>query len=457
MSYMKDCYVVVKRTNDNERELYHALFEKSEKSKDHKYIRREWQKGRWRYWYKIDSSNKNTNTTNATDTLRTNLKTNVDNAKNFIEKKLGLTARKEVQAAKVALDRANSLVYANKKNYDDVRDRASEDNYINSSEHETVKAAEKSYNNSKEKNEKIGKEYVSKIESYMKTPIGKIEKFAMKGKDFISETIKAIQDSSSDDYDEIKRQARYNEAEKNTAKRKEYMASQEKERHDVQQPLLDKIKKEFDKLNPFPSLKVKTKATTYDEDMAAVNPNYERGSLYDQNCAVCSITYDLRRRGYDVTAESELSTVSDGSTGLNIFEITKMYDDPNRRIIEKLIDVFDNTSKELDAMSRIVTLSDLNDKYGSSNTAKDYLKNAEKEMLSYGEGSRGNLGVEWTAGGGHSVVWEVCNGEVVVRDCQTNETYNLDYYADYINKFYFIRTDNLIPNDNVLKYVKNRR
>lgn len=35
----------------SEDELYHTWFKKGEAAKDHKYIRREWRNGRWRYWY----------------------------------------------------------------------------------------------------------------------------------------------------------------------------------------------------------------------------------------------------------------------------------------------------------------------------------------------------------------------------------------------------------------------
>lgn len=46
-----------------------------------------------------------------------------------------------------------------------------------------------------------------------------------------------------------------------------------------------------------------------------------------------------------------------------------------------------------------------------------------KALLKQPDGARGNLTVSWGAGGGHSVVYEVKERQVVIRDCQTNKTY----------------------------------
>jgi len=42
---------------------------------------------------------------------------------------------------------------------------------------------------------------------------------------------------------------------------------------------------------------------TANEDLKAVNPNYEKGDEWRRNCQKCVPTYELRRRGYDVTAK----------------------------------------------------------------------------------------------------------------------------------------------------------
>ena len=86
-------------------------------------------------------------------------------------------------------------------------------------------------------------------------------------------------------------------------------------------------------------------------------------------------------------------------------------------------------------------------------TAVQYL---DKELSDYGEGARGNLIFYWKQGSAHSVVWEVENGEVMIRDCQLNKKWKISEYNhwSYVKNMYYIRTDNLTPSEKVLKYVK---
>ena len=48
-------------------------------------------------------------------------------------------------------------------------------------------------------------------------------------------------------------------------------------------------------------------------DMQSANPNYSPGSAYSVNCATCAPAYELRRRGFDVTAKGNVK----GSGSLN--------------------------------------------------------------------------------------------------------------------------------------------
>lgn len=76
-------------------------------------------------------------------------------------------------------------------------------------------------------------------------------------------------------------------------------------------------------------------------------------------------------------------------------------------------------------------------------------------MLSGGEGARGNFITEWTLGGAHSISWEVENGEIVYRDCQSNEKVDLDRWLGMSDGFYYFRTDNLTPNERIADYVQS--
>ena len=118
-----------------------------------------------------------------------------------------------------------------------------------------------------------------------------------------------------------------------------------------------------------------------EDDMAAVNPRYKNGVVpgTSVNCVLCSCTYDLRRRGYDVTALSS-------ETGNYTEQILKgLYKDP---VIEHVpsksfTEMFDNAAKK------------------------------------YPEGARGEISVSGLFMG-HSMAWEIKNGKFEVLDTQRN-------------------------------------
>ena len=72
-------------------------------------------------------------------------------------------------------------------------------------------------------------------------------------------------------------------------------------------------------------------------------------------------------------------------------------------------------------------------------------KQAKKEILSQGEGARGNLMVQWqNAGSGHSVYYEVRNKKIVVIDTQCNRVLpNSDMIFDRASQISIARLDNV--------------
>lgn len=167
------------------------------------------------------------------------------------------------------------------------------------------------------------------------------------------------------------------------------------------------LDKTYDDANPPKQIKGKHSP---DEDMAAVNPKYKDGSEpgTSNNCVLCSYTYDLRRRGYDVTALSS-------STGNYSEQIAKrLYEKPKME------------------QARSLTFGMLFDSFARK----------------YPEGARGEFAVHSWYGGGHSMAWEIQNGKFVVFDTQRNlklapsDLSNLGFSA--LNKNNTIcRTDNL--------------
>lgn len=158
------------------------------------------------------------------------------------------------------------------------------------------------------------------------------------------------------------------------------------------------------------------------------------GFGYSNNCAYCTLAYEMRQRGYDVQASSVC-----WDTENTVEEIASWYIDKR-------------TGKETEA------------KYLTDRTTSllSWKSEIEKGLLSDVDSSnnaRGQFLVYWQGGGGHSIVYEVVNGDIQIRDCQINKKYTFDEWANeyslYITKVYSIRTDNKTISDKALKGVRN--
>ena len=352
-----------------------------------KYIKRERVNGKWKYYYDLDSLKKNVST------AVSNVKKNATNTVN--------TAKKNIS--------------------------------------KTVNTAKKNISKTTQELAKKGSEFVKKFE---KKSVA----------DMLREVQKEKKEPKKPTTIAEMKEAAAADAEKNVAKAKEgaYQTSQNKERGlkreaELKERLDNLGKKvkmfegtsyefEYELSKKLPGLNLKTSATTLDEDQKLINPNYSPDSKYDENCAFCSIAYDLRRRGYDVVAKPEITKYGNsGTTNLSNVDMAKLY----------------NTEP--------TSVSYLADKHGYSNDFVGQSKATEAEILSYGEGATGFLNVSWSSGGGHSVAWEVENGKVVVRDCQTNKKHEIVNLVIRSNYADIVRTDNAQPSDEVLQYVENRK
>lgn len=147
-------------------------------------------------------------------------------------------------------------------------------------------------------------------------------------------------------------------------------------------------------LNTF---ELKKEPTTPEEDMTEINEKYPLGPEYQNNCWSCSISYEMRRRGFDVEAiPSERGETTD--------EVLSHWKESNK-------DYKEITNMELDDASRI------------------FKESCKQE----GNGARGILLVLWDGGGGHAVNWEVENGEVIIRDSQVNKIYRGSEVDDFLS------------------------
>lgn len=361
----------------NADELYHAKW---------KYIKREWIKGKWRYWY--DNSKLKKNLTKATDRAKDKL--------GYDEKQKIIDAKKNADAAKKQL----SVIKYNTAESKDAQKVM-------------VKNATKNV-------DKATAAVNKAIKEYSKTPLGIIDNIkdkVDKGKNAIKQMFKNDKPVNSEEDRQKKIFAKL-DAEGKLHETKTY------------QPIDD-----FEDLP--------RKFSSRDEDMAAVNPNYNPFKRdYSYNCQRCTFAYEMRRRGYDVeaVAETSSSNISMLTTGMGNYYVggkDKMCNISN--IIENYLKR-NPTEKKL---FKSITLN---------------ARVMEDELLSHGEGARGHLAFGWLSGGGHVVNWEVENGEVVIRDAQTNEKHNIQYYWRYVkpNTTQYIRTDNLELKPEALKFVKRK-
>lgn len=156
-----------------------------------------------------------------------------------------------------------------------------------------------------------------------------------------------------------------------------------------------------------------------EDDMAACNPRYQNGVVPGTavNCTLCAFTYDLRRRGYDVTALS-----CDSGSYPDIL----------------MNDLYKGAKQD----------------FMSANTFTDLYDKAAK---TYPEGARGNISV-YGPYMGHTMSWEVRGGKLEILDTQRNvkvspkDLTELGFSPKH-KMINFIRTDHLELNPAGINHV----
>ena len=371
----------------------------------------------------------------------------IEKGKTAFNNFIGITDKREAEAAHEQTTLLKDAADVSQKDYNDVRDNAYKDNDLSERERRSIAFYKKELDSVNEKYSDALEKYEKENQDYLKTPLGVIENAAKKGKEFFSKLFEktksleeAMREAALKEYNEQREREESERETKEEAERQkkgEYVEAQTEERMMLRIPELYNLLKSLKKDNPLPDLPLKIKATTLDEDAEAVNPIYHSNnkSDYDENCGACTIAYDLRRRGYDVAAVDEDTYRKSGGT------------------LNDLVDCYDN-AKLID-QSYIARKYNISEKSSTGHPTKELVSCMEKEMLSGGEGARGNFLTVWSLGGGHSISWEVENGEIVYRDCQNNEKVDIDKWLGMSDEFYYFRTDNLTPNERIVDYVQN--
>lgn len=175
-------------------------------------------------------------------------------------------------------------------------------------------------------------------------------------------------------------------------------------------------KYEFDRrdnpIDPKTGFKLKDQEYSKEEDLKRVNPDFKDFNTNSKNnCMLCTVTTELRRRGYDVTANK---------AGYGYF------------------------TQDLERWFPGVQVETYSPSFYSQYPT--YQGVSQQMLSSNPEGARGNFIVEFAFGGGHSMFYEVENGEIVVRDGQTGQTYKKEEIRTilkYCSKVQWARLDNL--------------
>lgn len=160
--------------------------------------------------------------------------------------------------------------------------------------------------------------------------------------------------------------------------------------------------------------------------VSRINPDY--GAIGTKNnCRRCTMAYEMSRRGYDVKATKSIGQT--GQTGIDLYNMVSDKSDRYRGGIKRFI--LD------DALSDKGVYPNNIGYYGFSGFANFKMKRVEKSdsdvdladsifktLAKEPNGSRGEVSLSWSFGGGHSIAYEVVKGKPVIFDCQSGKKFD---------------------------------
>lgn len=180
---------------------------------------------------------------------------------------------------------------------------------------------------------------------------------------------------------------------------------------------------------------------TADEDMAEINKEYSRyNKATSQNCTNCTAAYELRCRGYDVSA-AEYENYVTSYDNASFLRFPLYYKDA------KTIRLDDTGNAHKSPLNNTVLYKRY--EYDARTVTEAIVKHS-------GKNTRGDISVMWKeALAGHSMVYEVdSKGKVTIRDCQTNKKYTVESIVKHVNGISITRTDNLELRKGILDAVE---
>lgn len=230
--------------------------------------------------------------------------------------------------------------------------------------------------------------------------------------------------------------------------------------------LLDGTKPEFKK-NPLLAKTDLNPIQLHAMVASPINPRY--GDIGTKNnCRRATFAYEMRRRGYDVmatkTAQGTGQTLAGNFNAMN----------PNQKIVNGGIPGIlargfkEERAKKLnpDAATPFIDFMKDGSAWGKNPIKFDNVtptKRSERifeELSKLPNGARGELGMKWNMGGGHSMVWEIVKGRPVIFDTQAGHKWEsaAEFMKDAarMGEAGYTRLDNVALNEDFLmRWLKN--
>lgn len=204
------------------------------------------------------------------------------------------------------------------------------------------------------------------------------------------------------------------------------------------------------------------------EVIAPVNPNYgELGTK--MNCRRATIATEMRRRGFDVKATKTISATGQAPTSiLNAIDPHSNMPTSRGGLVFKIVKEGKEQAKDPANVGPITTFmqsggmgkTKIGDETFHLQTAAVKSKTIFDSLKTHPEGARGELGVKWSAGGAHSMYWEIMNGKPVIFDSQSAQSFTQTKFtkelAKDVHEAGHTRLDNLPLNQPFLrKWITN--
>lgn len=188
-----------------------------------------------------------------------------------------------------------------------------------------------------------------------------------------------------------------------------------------------------------------------------INPNYGAFGTKN-NCRRATFAYEMRRRGYDVKATKSTKATGQNATGLH-----NALSPGEKRVRPGLVGVTtkllkDVVAKDQDKPTPFTDLTNLT----AGGLSKNPIRASDepfhsaifKSLSSQPNGARGELGMVWKSGGGHSMAWEIVKGKPVIFDTQSGHRYDgpeaLAKVGSAMKEAGFTRLDNVPLNEDFL-------